>query len=195
MPEKKQAILDIKSAYRCFLREFPDLFNSDEIREIRTLIKESIAHKPEVDWSSTHLQSTDHFTFSRGISAALELCRSIAPDRNMVLAMTLFPLLKYEAVEFDHLKDIYGSDVAMLLAGLKSVDSLYTRHGTASTENYRNLLLTMARDIRVIIIMTIDRLILMRAINHYEDQELVRRAALDASYLYAPIAHRLGLYK
>lgn len=195
MPEKKQSIIDVKSAYRCFLTEFPDLFNREEIREIRQHIERSVAMKPEVDWSSTHLQSTDHFTFSRGLTAALELCRSIAPDRNMVLAMILFPLLKYEAVEFDHLKEIYGADVAMLLSGLKSVDTLYTRHGTASTENYRNLLLTMARDIRVIIIMTIDRLILMRAINHYQDQELLRRAALDASYLYAPIAHRLGLYK
>ncbi|MDE5805836.1 MAG: TGS domain-containing protein, partial [Paramuribaculum sp.] len=62
-------------------------------------------------------------------------------------------------------------------------------------ENFRNLMLTLARDIRVIIIMIVDRLEVMRAINHHPDQSMVHQTAMEASYLYAPLAHRLGLYK
>lgn len=195
MPDKKNRILDVKSAYAQLISEFPDLIGADERWAAKQFIKKSAAGHADKDLLSTELCSSDDYTFARGVTSALELCRMIAPDRNMVLAIVLFPLLKYGLVNKEELLERFGSDVETLLEGLLSVDTLYARHGTATTENYRNLLLTMAKDIRVIIIMTIDRLVLMRAINHNPDEDFVRRAALDASYLYAPIAHRLGLYK
>lgn len=56
-------------------------------------------------------------------------------------------------------------------------------------------MLTFAEDIRVIIIMIVDRLVLMRLINHHPQEDMVRDVSLESSYLYAPLAHRLGLYK
>ncbi|MDE5751490.1 MAG: TGS domain-containing protein, partial [Duncaniella sp.] len=56
-------------------------------------------------------------------------------------------------------------------------------------------LMAFAEDIRVIIIMIVDRLCLMRLINHHPDEKFVADTAFEASYLYAPLAHRLGLYK
>ena len=58
----------------------------------------------------------------------------------------------------------------------------------------RKLLLTFAEDIRVIIIMIVDRLALMRTINHHPNEKMVHDVAYESNYLYAPLAHRLGLY-
>lgn len=55
--------------------------------------------------------------------------------------------------------------------------------------------MALADDIRVIIIMIVERLTLMRAINHHPDEKFVTDTAFEANYLYAPLAHRLGLYK
>ncbi len=82
-----------------------------------------------------------------------------------------------------------------MVGGLMKVSSLYARSASIQSENFRKLLLTFAEDIRVIIIMIVDRLTLMTAINHHPDQQHVGEVALEANYLYAPLAHRLGLYK
>lgn len=195
MSEKRTIIPELRTAYRRLLEVSPGLFDPEERRKIRRYIAEAASKRPEVDWDSPMPKAADDYTPARCVTTATELCVSIAPDRNMVLAIILFPLVKHKATDVEALKREFGDDIATLISGLESVDTLYARHGTASTENYRNLLLSMARDIRVIIIMTVDRLILMRAINHNPDAEFVHRAALDASYLYAPIAHQLGLYK
>ena len=81
-----------------------------------------------------------------------------------------------------------------LVSGISKVASLYSRSASVESDNFRKLLLTFAEDIRVIIIMIVDRLALMRAINHHPSERLVRDVAYEANYLYAPLAHRLGLY-
>ncbi len=88
----------------------------------------------------------------------------------------------------------WGDDVAGLVRGIDKVASLYSRNASVENENFRKLLLTFAEDIRVIIIMIVDRLALMRSINHHPSENLVREAAYEVNYLYAPLAHRLGLY-
>ena len=66
---------------------------------------------------------------------------------------------------------------------------------TIESENFRNLLLSFAEDMRVILIMIADRVNIMRQIRDAENDEARRRAANEAAYLYAPLAHKLGLYK
>ncbi|MDE6854452.1 MAG: HD domain-containing protein, partial [Muribaculaceae bacterium] len=88
----------------------------------------------------------------------------------------------------------WGDDVATLVRGLDKVSGLYSRSASVESENFRKLLLTFAEDLRVIILMIVDRLALMRAINHHKAENLVRDVAYEVNYLYAPLAHRLGLY-
>lgn len=63
------------------------------------------------------------------------------------------------------------------------------------SENFRNLLLSFAEDMRVILIMIADRVNLMRQIRDTENLEAKTEVSQEASYLYAPLAHKLGLYK
>lgn len=128
------------------------------------------------------------------LKTAVALCELVDPDRNMVLAILLSPLARCSAISEDQIRKIWDEDVAKLVHGLAMVAAIYSRCASVESENFRKLLLTFAEDIRVIIIMIVDRLVLMRAINHHHNENLVREAAYEANYLYAPLAHRLGLY-
>jgi len=122
------------------------------------------------------------------------MATALSPDRSMAVALLLAPLNKNEFLLAADIEADWGEDILKLVNGLNKVDSLYERAASVEDENFRNLLLTFAQDIRVIITVIVERLQLMRAINHHPDEEGVRRVAAEARYLYAPLAHRLGLY-
>ncbi len=131
----------------------------------------------------------------RAISTALILCEMVSPDRNMVVATLLYELCASSAISLGQVREEWDEDVEKLVNGLLKVTSLYGKQSTVKTDNFRHLLMAFAEDIRVIIIMIVDRLCLMRMINHHPDEKFVADTAFEASYLYAPLAHRLGLYK
>jgi GTP pyrophosphokinase len=129
----------------------------------------------------------------RGLDTAVTLCRSVAPDRNMVVATMLSRVVGPE-ISVENIREEWGNDIAELVEGLTRVSSLYGKGNIVFTENFRNLLLTFARDLRVIMIMIVDRLALMTTINHHPDEDFVKGVARESALLYAPLAHRLGLY-
>lgn len=128
------------------------------------------------------------------LATARLLCEKISPDRNMIIAILLYTLCKSEYIAEDELIKTWGDDIARLIHGLLKVSTLYSRQAAMESDNFRKLLLTFAEDIRVIIIMIVDRLALMRDINHHPNEKMVHDVAYEANYLYAPLAHRLGLY-
>jgi GTP pyrophosphokinase len=89
----------------------------------------------------------------------------------------------------------YGTSVATIIRGLVRIQQLYKKNPVIESENFRNLLLSFAEDMRVILIMIADRVSLMRQIRDTDNEEGRRRVSEEASYLYAPLAHKLGLYK
>lgn len=130
----------------------------------------------------------------RHLETATALCQSVSPDRNMVIAILLYGLCRNEFLNVEQIEAEWNEDIAKLVRGLLKVSALYKKRPSVESDNFRNLLLTFAEDIRVIIIMIVDRLALMRAINHHPNEKFVRDVAYESSYLYAPLAHRLGLY-
>lgn len=139
----------------------------------------------------------DRFGFHPAVTSldtAIALCRSVDVDRNMILAVMLAPLVRGNRSAADEVRRIWGDDVAAMVDSLANVAVLYSKSASVESDNFRKLLLTFAKDIRVIIIMIVDRLALMRAINHHPAERQVREVAYEANYLYAPLAHRLGLY-
>ena len=89
----------------------------------------------------------------------------------------------------------FGDSVARILHGLERIADLYAKNPVIESENFRNLLLSFAEDMRVILIMIADRVNLMRQIRDTENTEAKMRVSEEAAYLYAPLAHKLGLYK
>lgn len=89
---------------------------------------------------------------------------------------------------------LFDQQVMTIIAGLRRVDELYKKNMSLETENFRKLLLALAEDVRVVLIIIAERVALMRQFNAEEDSEARRRIAEETAFLYAPLAHRLGLY-
>ncbi len=196
MGKKDLTLNNIKFAYKQLLHETKDLFNQQDLDSIKALIRtqqhdEANADPVEVD--EYDLNGINRLW--RSLSTAAELCHSIAPDYNIIAAVLLYPLFRTGHTSLENIASTWNEDIATLVEGLDNVQRLYSQHGTVASDNFRNLMLTLAKDIRVVIIMIVDRLVVMRAINHHPDQELVQQIAMESGYLYAPLAHRLGLYK
>lgn len=123
------------------------------------------------------------------------LCHNVFADRDMVIATMLHTLSHSDFISEQQIVKTFGDDVARLVHGLNGVARLYGKRAAVQNENFQKLLLTFADDIRVIIIMIVDRLALMRVINNHSNEQLVYDISMEARYLYAPLAHRLGLYQ
>ena len=113
---------------------------------------------------------------------------------------SLLAIMLYESVLRGHYdttlarKD-FGEGVATILQGLVRVQEIYSKTPIVESENFRNLLLSFAEDMRVVLIMIADRVCLMRQIRDTPNKEAQHEVAEEASYLYAPLAHKLGLYQ
>ncbi|MDD7318063.1 MAG: HD domain-containing protein [Prevotella sp.] len=89
----------------------------------------------------------------------------------------------------------FGTGVTRIMSGLSRIQQLYMKTPVIESENFRNLLLSFAEDMRVILIMIAARVNLMRQIRDYDNATVKKRVSEEASYLYAPLAHKLGLYQ
>ena len=99
----------------------------------------------------------------------------------------------YQTIEDIHKK--YGDSVAHIISGLLRIHDLYKRNPIIESENFRNLLISFSEDMRVILIMIADRVNVMRQIRDTDQLDAKHEVSEEASYLYAPLAHKLGLYK
>lgn len=112
-----------------------------------------------------------------------------------IKAILLRKSVEQGAMTLDEVGERHGPSVKQILHGLQRVKELYVKAPVVESENFRNLLLSFAEDMRVILIMIADRVNLMRSIRDCRDDEAKRKISEEAAYLYAPLAHKLGLYK
>jgi len=126
---------------------------------------------------------------------ALLVVEEIGLKRDSVLAVLLRPCVEGGMLTVDEVKDKFGESVARILHGLQRIQELYQKNPVIESENFRNLLLSFAEDMRVILIMIADRVNLMRQIKDTDNNDAKHEVSQEAAYLYAPLAHKLGLYK
>ncbi len=184
-PEEKKEMLALSRQLLAHTREIQE---RDDFKRIRHIISDGIKQN-HYRRDRYGINPTIH-----NLNTAMLLCDKISPDRNMIIAILLFNLCKTEFIPTEELVKEWGDDIAKLIRGLLKVSTLYSKQAAVESDNFRKLLLTFAEDIRVIIIMIVDRLALMRTINHHHNEKMVHDVAYESNYLYAPLAHRLGLY-
>ena len=117
--------------------------------------------------------------------------------RDGVLAVLLRPNVEQGLLTVDEVRTYFGESVARILHGLQRIQDLYQKNPVVESENFRKLLLSFAEDMRVILIMIADRVNLMRQIRDVSSTVYREKMEVsqEAAYLYAPLAHKLGLYK
>jgi GTP pyrophosphokinase len=130
----------------------------------------------------------------RSFQTALIISDEIGLKGMVVVAVALSQSVLQGYYTIDYIKKTFGRDVGDIIYGLIRIQELYAKNAAIETENFHKLLLSFAEDVRVILIMIADRLYLMRTAKSLYEEYLLKLSA-EASYLYAPISHRLGLYK
>lgn len=165
------------------------LTKSDELKVFQSLKQAIIQKKIQRDIFGLN-------PILSSLQTALIAIEEIGLKRDGVIAILLYSCFTEEASnDYDKYEKEFGKTVVSILKGLVHIQELYKKKPVIESENFRNLLLSFAEDMRVILIMIADRVNLMRQIRNTECEEGKKRVSEEASYLYAPLAHKLGLYK
>lgn len=119
--------------------------------------------------------------------------KEIGLGKVALLSILLYKPVDAGCITIDEVQQRFGDSVLPIINGLNKVRELYRRNVVVESENFRKLLLSFAENLQVILIILAERLDTMRSLSLYpaEKQEKI---AYEASYLYAPLAHRIGLY-
>ncbi|MEC4723451.1 bifunctional (p)ppGpp synthetase/guanosine-3',5'-bis(diphosphate) 3'-pyrophosphohydrolase [Noviherbaspirillum sp. CPCC 100848] len=125
--------------------------------------------------------------------AVAEICAEWKLDAQAIMAALLHDVMEDQGVHKDELIERFGAPVAALVDGLSKLDKIeFQSQIEAQAENFRKMLLAMARDVRVILVKLADRLHNMRTLGVMVPEKK-RRIARETMEVYVPIAHRLGL--
>ncbi len=184
-PKERMQLLE---GYAKLLRATRSILSGEDLKKLRSIITEGIR-------SGHNIRSVHGINPTlRSLLTAQAFSEMITPNRDIVCAIMLYKFNKSGFISEQQMIDSFGSEVATLALGMNKISRLYNGKASVQDENFRNLLLTLAQDIRVILIVIVDCLCLMRLINHHPDDNFVQAKAMEAIYLYVPLAHRLGLY-
>ncbi len=183
--EHKQLIL----LYKRLLRLSKDTLQKDDCHKLKTHLVKVMA---EGNIPRNVFQMNP---IIKDMQTAVIVAEEIGMRRASILGIMLHESVKYNLCSLESVKEEYGEDVAGIIRGLVKINELYSKSPIIESENFRNLLLSFAEDMRVILIIIADRVNLMRQIKDSPNEEARLEVANEAAYLYAPLAHKLGLYK
>lgn len=180
---------DFFPLYKRLLHAAGDSINTTDKKKVQALLKNAIQN------NSLHRNSFDMNPIIRYMQTAVILSEEIGMKRASILAILLHEPVKSGYCSLELINKEFGDDVSGIIHGLVKTNELYSKSPTVESENFRNLLLSFAEDMRVILIMIADRVNIMRQIKDSPNEADRTLVANEAAYLYAPLAHKLGLYK
>ena len=175
--------------YRHLLLLSGDTLKPHDCRQVKAILKQTVESKRV---------ARDLFGLNpiiKDLQTAVIVADEIGMRRASILGVMLHDTVRTGLMTTQEIGRLFGEDVAGIVHGLLRVQELYTKSPAVESENFRNLLLTFAEDVRVILIMIANRVNLMRQIKESGNDESRLQVASEAAYLYAPLAHKLGLYK
>lgn len=161
----------------------------DEARRIADFIESATATDPSLTY--------DEFGLNRTILAlkAIRLAVDEIGIRGHALTAYLLRAVVSKPDQCELVERYFGKDVAQTLRGFLRVEAIEVKTEAMRTDNFRNLLVSQAGDMRIVLMLIADCVNLMRYIKDTENVEAQRKVSTEAAYLYAPLAHKLGLYK
>lgn len=159
----------------------------EQLDALRRIIKKSLSER-------IYKKGEDNnYILKAIVNTGLILIDDMGLKDTALLATLLYWPIIQKIVVIDEVEKSFGSDTVKLLKGLIKINELEATQSSLASENFASLLLSLAEDMRVILIMIANRLYLMR--NAYRYKEALRtRLITEVSYLYAPLSHKMGLY-
>jgi guanosine-3',5'-bis(diphosphate) 3'-pyrophosphohydrolase len=182
--EKKR----LATAYRKLLRTSYQALSADDKKLIRKAFDVAVdAHKNQ------RRKSGEAYIF-HPIAVATIVASKIGLDATSIAAALLHDVIEDTTYSRDDLEQLFGDTIAKIVEGLTKISNLSAEKNISlQAENFRKMLLTLNDDVRVILIKIADRLHNMQTLDTMpEDKQL--KIASETLYIYAPLAHRIGLY-
>lgn len=154
------------------------------------LLKKAIDYA--VEKHGNQLRKSGDLFVTHPIETAL-ICADLKLDTETIAAAVLHDVVEDCGVSMDEVTEEFGSEIASLIDGVTKLEKIKFKGEEGQAENFRKMLVAMAKDIRVVLIKLADRLHNMRTIE-YLRPEKQKEKARETLEIYAPLAHRLGIY-
>ena len=181
--EKKE----ILNKYRTLLRTFSDKITPSDKKTIRKAFDIAVeAHK------DMRRRSGDPYIY-HPIAVAHICSKEIGLGTTSIICALLHDVVEDTDYTLNQIEENFGPVVAKIIDGLTKIQDVFDKNVSMQAENFRKMLLTLSDDARVILIKLADRLHNMRTLDNMSKSKQLKIAS-ETLYLYAPLAHRLGLY-
>lgn len=187
--DRQQEERQILNAYKALVRDCIHFTNKKQRKHIRKAFEFSLeAHKDD------RRKSGEHYIFHPIAVARIVVKEVGLKDTTAVISALLHDVVEDTIYETADISREFGSTVAKIIDGLTKISGIFDHKSSAQAENFRKMLMTLSADIRVILIKFADRLHNMRTLEHMKNASQLKIAS-ETQYLYAPLAHRMGLYE
>lgn len=131
--------------------------------------------------------------FTHPIAVAMIVASEIGLGVKSIVSALLHDVVEDTDYTLNDIETLFGPSIAGIVGGLTKIANILDKDASLQVENFRRMILTMSQDIRVIFIKLADRLHNMRTLDSMPEYKQIKIAS-ETTYLYAPLAHRLGLY-
>lgn len=177
----------IEAKYQKLLVELSSVASQSEIEKVKEAYQMLCAHCGEKRRSDNQLY------IAHPLEVAYLLVDQIGLGATSVIAALLHNIPYQCDVSAKEIEKRFGSTVTLIIKEFRQISDIHIEKPSLYSENFRNLLLSLAQDIRVILLKLADRVHVMRTANS-ADKKTRQMNSEETFYLYAPLAHRLGLY-
>jgi len=190
----KEVVIDLEAEkneivkrYRALLRACKSTLQKGDKKMIRKAFEMALdSHK------DMRRKSGEPYIY-HPIAVAQIAAEEIGLGTTSIVCALLHDVVEDTNMTLDDIEREFGKKVAMIIDGLTKISGVFDTNSSLQAENFRKMLLTLADDVRVILIKLADRLHNMRTMEYMpRDKQL--KLSSETVYLYAPLAHRLGLY-
>ncbi|MCT4647514.1 MAG: RelA/SpoT family protein [Carboxylicivirga sp.] len=179
---------EIKNVYRTLLKACRPIMEEGDVQQIRKAL-----NLVNLSGQENLRNEGGELKIIESLEVALVVVNELGLSRVAVIGALLFDSVLNGSVSIDEVEKVFGHQVALITRGLVQVGELYRKNTSIHNENFRKLLLTFAEDVRVVLLIIANRLRTMRQLALYKEEDQ-KRISGEVAYLYAPMAHRLGLY-
>ncbi|MCB0510439.1 MAG: bifunctional (p)ppGpp synthetase/guanosine-3',5'-bis(diphosphate) 3'-pyrophosphohydrolase, partial [Bacteroidetes bacterium] len=182
--EEKKIILN---EYRLLLKNVGKKLQKGDVERIRRAFEMAIeAH------AGMRRKSGEPYIY-HPIAVARIVSEEIGLGATSIICALLHDTVEDTELSLEDIENAFDVDTAKIINGLTKIAGVFDLNSSVQAENFRKLLLTLTDDIRVILIKLADRLHNMRTLDSMERHKQLKIAS-ETDFLYAPIAHRMGLY-
>ena len=178
---------DILNKYKSLLRACADKTDKADKKEIRKAFDLAVeAHKTQ------RRKSGEPYIY-HPVAVAHIAAKEIGLGTTSIICALLHDVVEDTDYSLKDIEKLFGAKVSKIIDGLTKIQDVFDKNVSMQAENFRKMLLTLSDDVRVILIKLADRLHNMRTLDAMKKPKQLKIAS-ETLYLYAPLAHRLGLY-